>query len=189
VSYEWTVAELELASLAIALGGLEAGGSLSATEARLAEAAATRPPPARRDVLETAEQVRVGDDPLGDRLVSVRPPSERRTLGQVLTPASIAAPMVEWVLDRRASRVVDASNGSGRFTLGIARRSAAEVIAVDADPLATLLTRAGIAARGCDRRASVLNADYLRWRCRPTRGSPPSSGTPRTSGTTTSPPG
>lgn len=162
MSCERTVAELELASLAVALGGLEAGGPLSPVEAHLAEGAATRPPPARWDVLETAEQIRAGGDPLGDRLVAVRPPSERRTLGQVLTPASIAAPMVEWVLDRGASRVVDAGCGSGRFTLGIARRSAAEVIAVDADPLATLLTRAGIAAVGCDRRASVLNADYLR---------------------------
>ena len=113
-------------------------------------------------MLETAEQIRGGGDPLGDRLVAVRPQSRRRMLGQVLTPGSITRPMVEWVLDRHATRVIDAGCGSGRFTLEIARRSGAEVIAVDTDPLATLLTRAGIAALGCDRRVSVLNADYLR---------------------------
>ena len=162
MSCEWTVAELELASLAVALGGLEAGGSLSPVEARLAEAAAARPSPVLQDVLETTEQIRAGGDPLGDQLVSIRPQPQRRALGQVLTPGSITAPMVEWVLDRRATRVIDAGCGSGRFTLEIASRSGAEVIAVDTDPLATLLTRAGIAALGCDRRAVVLNADYLR---------------------------
>ena len=161
-SCEWTVAELEMASLAVALGALETGGPPSADEARLAETAASHPPPAPRDALEIAEQIRGGGDPLGNRLVAARPQPQRRTLGQVLTPGSITAPMVEWVLDRRATRVIDAGCGSGRFTLEIVRRSDAEVIAVDTDPLATLLTRAGLAALGRDRRASVLNADYLR---------------------------
>ncbi len=66
------------------------------------------------------------------------------------------------MLDRAATRVVDAGCGSGRFTLEIARRSDAEIIAVDADPLATLLTRAGIAVFGGVPHATVLNADYLR---------------------------
>lgn len=161
-SCEWTVAELELASLAVALGAFEAAGPLSPAEAQLAEAAGALPPPALRDVLEVVEQIRLGGDPLGDRLIATRPQPRRRTLGQVLTPGSITAPMVEWVLDRRATRVVDAGCGSGRFTLEIARRSGAEVIAVDTDPLATLLTRAGVTALGCDPRVTVLHADYLR---------------------------
>ncbi len=66
------------------------------------------------------------------------------------------------MLDRAAARVVDAGCGSGRFTLEIARRSDAEIIAVDADPLATLLTRAGIAVIGGVPSATVLNMDYLR---------------------------
>jgi len=69
--------------------------------------------------------------------------------------------MVDWVLDRAVTRVVDAGCGSGRFALEIIRRSDAQVIAVDSDPLATLLTRAGIAALGSIPHATVLNADYL----------------------------
>ena len=74
---------------------------------------------------------------------------------------SITLPMVEWVLDRSATRVVDAGCGSGRFALEIARRSDAQIIAVDSDPLATLLTRAGIATLGGASHATVLNVDYL----------------------------
>ena len=69
--------------------------------------------------------------------------------------------MVDWVLDRSATRVVDAGCGSGRFALEIARRcDTVQVIAVDNDPLATLLMRAGIAVLGAQR-VTVLNADFL----------------------------
>ena len=159
-----------MASLAVSLGALETGGPPTAAEARLAEAAASHPPPVPRDVLEIAEQIRGGGDPLGDLLVAARPQPRRRMLGQVLTPGSITTPMVEWVLDRRATRVIDAGCGSGRFTLELARRSSAEVIAVDTDPLATLLTRAGIAAFGCEPRVTVLHADYLQLALPPHEG-------------------
>ena len=71
--------------------------------------------------------------------------------------------MVDWALDRGATRIIDAGCGSGRFTLEIIRRSDVQVIAVDTDPLATLLTRAGIAVLGHTSRATVRNANYLQW--------------------------
>ena len=157
----WTDAELTLARFAIALGGLEAGGPLTSAEQRLARAAAACPNPTAGDVRDAADAIRAGGDPLGDWLVAARSQLERRTLGQVLTPESIRLPMVDWVLDRPATRVVDPGCGSGRFTLEIARQSDAQIVAVDTDPLATLSTRAGIAALDCASRTTVLNADYL----------------------------
>ena len=160
-SCRWTGAELRLAKLAVALGGLETTGPLSSAEEHLVAAAAARPAPPPREVQQAADEILAGGDPLGDRLVSVRPQSQRRILGQVLTPDSISGPMVEWALDRGATRFIDAGCGSGRFTLEIAARSDAQVVSVDTDPLATLLTRAGIAALGSTLRATVLNADFL----------------------------
>ena len=68
--------------------------------------------------------------------------------------------MVGWTLEQAPTRVIDAGCGSGRFALEIARRSDAQVVAVDADPLATLLTRAGLAALGRVAGVRVVNADY-----------------------------
>ena len=162
-SYGWTGAELGLANLAVALGGLATKGTVSPAEEHLVATAMAQPPPPRRDVRDTTDAIRAGGDPLGDLLVAARPQLQRRILGQVLTPRSITGPMVDWTLDRGATRIIDAGCGSGRFTLEFIQRSDVQVIAVDTDPLATLLTRAGIAALGCTSRATVLNADYLRW--------------------------
>lgn len=160
-SRDWTDAELGLARLAIALGGLEAGGSLTIEEQRLARAAAIMPSPSPDEVKATADSARAGGDPLGDRLIAARSQLERRIRGQILTPMSITRPMVDWVVDRSVTRIVDAGCGSGRFTFEFARRSDVEIIAVDSDPLATLLTRAGVAALGRASQVTVLNANYL----------------------------
>ena len=152
--------EYSLVRLALALGATEHGGPLSLSEERLAEEVVGWPAPQPRDVQEATEAIRAGGDPLGERLIAARPQAKRRRLGQVFTPNSIIGPMVDWTLDRSPTRVVDAGCGSGRFALEIARRSSAEIIAVDADPLATLLTRAGLASLGRERGVRVLNADY-----------------------------
>lgn len=157
----WSNAELQLANLAVALGGMEAPGLLSSAEEHLVANAATQPPPSRPDVRRAADEIRAGGDPLGNLLLQARPQLQRRMFGQVLTPDSISDPMVEWAVDRGATRFVDAGCGSGRFTLEIARQSDTHILAVDTDPLATLATRAGIAALGCSQRATVLNTDYL----------------------------
>lgn len=168
--FEWTSAELSLARLAVSLGGTEHGGPLSSNEARLASAATASPAPAPSDVRNIADAIRAGSDPLGDRLTAVRSQSKRRGLGQVLTPKAITEPMVAWALDRAPTRFVDAGCGTGRFALEIARRSDAPIVAVDTDPLATLLTRGGLAALNRKAEVSVLNNDYMQLRLPPHDG-------------------
>jgi adenine-specific DNA-methyltransferase len=67
--------------------------------------------------------------------------------------------MVEWVLAQYPDRIIDAGCGSGRFTLAVARRSGARIVALDTDPLSTLLTRAALATIG-NSNTAVLNCDY-----------------------------
>ena len=153
-------AEFSLAGLAVALGATEHGGPLSPGEERLVREASAWPAPLEPDVQDAADAIRAGRDPLGERLIALRPQPERRRLGQVFTPDAITGPMVRWALDQSPARVIDAGCGSGRFALEVARRSDAQLVAIDADPLATLLTRAGLAALGRTAGASVVNADY-----------------------------
>lgn len=148
--------------MALALGAAEVGGPFSPGESALAAEAAGRPAPPASHLRATVEAIQSGGDPLGERLIAVRSAPHRRSLGQVFTPPTITRPMVDWALDASPARVVDAGCGSGRFALEVARRSEADLVAVDSDPLATLLTRAGLAALGRHERAHVLNADYTR---------------------------
>ncbi len=70
--------------------------------------------------------------------------------------------MVAWTLEQHPVRLVDPGCGSGRFCVAASlRRRALQVIAVDLDPLLTLLTRAALAAVRA-RGAHVINADYLK---------------------------
>ena len=151
--------ELAIARLAVEVGALDVSGPLSAGEQRLVAEALRLPDPAGADVRQTREGLRAGSDPLGDRMIAARSQTERRLLGQVFSPSTIVAPMVEWVLDQSPSRVVDAGCGSGRFAIAVARRSNAHVVAFDTDPLATLVTRAGLGVLGGGM-ATVVNADF-----------------------------
>ncbi len=156
----WTNAELSLAGLAVALGAGNQDGPLSVAEERLFAALATLDPPPALEVRRVAAEIRGGNDPLGDRLVAARTKDLRRGRGQVLTPKAIFEPMVDWALDQKPTRVIDAGCGSGRFAIEVARRTEAQIIAVDTDPLATILTRAGLAVVRPDMVATVVNADY-----------------------------
>lgn len=152
--------ELELASLALELGATNVGGTLSPDESRLAEQArATGAAPAfvTKDVESSIRRL---DDPLGAALCRMRPAVERRRVGAFYTPTRLIKPMIEWVLAREPDRVVDAGCGSGRFAAAaVCRQPDIEVLAVDLDPLATLLTRASLAVLGA-RAATVVQADY-----------------------------
>ena len=148
-----------LARLAVALGAVGTGGILSRAEEQLVGSAADLPEPSQQLLDTTTAAILAGADPLGEQLLAIRRPSSRRLIGQVFTPDAIVAPMVKWALDQRISHVVDPGCGSGRFTLAFARQSSAEIIAIDTDPLSTLVTRAGLASIG-NTRATVLNADY-----------------------------
>lgn len=97
---------------------------------------------------------------MGDEFCSLRSPLRRRATGTFYTPRSIVRPMVEWLLDHGPGRIVDAGCRSGRFAVEVARDAAeVEIIAVDIDPVATLMTRAALATLGA-RRVRVLQADY-----------------------------
>jgi adenine-specific DNA-methyltransferase len=105
--------------------------------------------------------IREGADPLGVAFCALRSPLERRPLGAFYTGSAILEPMIAWAFAQRPDRMVDPGCGSGRFAVAAAsRRRDLDLIAIDLDPVATLLTRAALAAIGATR-ARVLQADYL----------------------------
>ena len=149
--------EARLVQAAVALGASEVGGPLSKRELQLIEVATDGRSP---DMNGIRRAIRDGSDPLGAALLRLRSAPERRQVGAVYTPGFLIRPMVDWTLGEGPDRVVDAGSGSGRFTTELALRAPhVELVAVDSDPMATLLTRAAIGAIG-HRRALVINADY-----------------------------
>lgn len=155
--------ESYLVAAAMALGADRVGGPLSDAEKRLARPdVADAPTISRNEVDQLKRAIWRGEDPLGSSLLALRSQSERRLVGAVYTPSTIIDPMVSWTLSHDPVRVVDAGCGSGRFVNVLARRSpATPIVAVDIDPLATLLTRAVIAVIGAGQH-KVINLDYTR---------------------------
>ncbi len=155
------LSEAQLLRLALELGALQVGGPLSpAEDACVSEAMLAEPPP-ETAVAEARAAIRAGHDPLGEELCRIRPAVRRRSAGTFYTPPSLVRPMVEWALGGRPQRLVDAGCGSGRFAAAAARRNPdLEIVAVDLDPVATLLTRAALATLGFGR-GRVLQQDYL----------------------------
>lgn len=154
-----------LIAAAVGLGAYRFGGPLSPAEQRLISrksASSVRLTPEELDVL--AKSIWLGEDPLGSSLLALRTQAARRTVGAVYTPSAIVYPMVAWAMEQNPARFVDAGCGSGRFANVIARCSpSTPIIAIDVDPIATLLTRAVLAVidRG---KYQVINADYTRTR-------------------------
>jgi adenine-specific DNA-methyltransferase len=155
--------ELDLAALAVGLGATDTGGPLTPAELQLVRASG--------DVEiadETIERARdrllSGDDPLGEAFYASRTPVVRRLSGAVYTPPSLVDPMVRWTLEQQPRRIIDAGAGSGRFAAAVARLEPdVDIVAVDLDPLATLMTRAALASVG-HKRATVINGDYTKLR-------------------------
>ena len=157
----WNDNKLTLVRCAIALGALQAGGPLSEAEESLVSRAVSCARISHRDLDELRERIRTGEDPLGDALTTMRLNKERRKLGQFLTPAATVQYMVDWALSKDVKRLIDPGCGSGRFTrTAIHRNRKLRIIAVDIDPVCTLLTRAALAC--CNAlNAIVCNADYM----------------------------
>lgn len=152
---------LQLAAVACALGATGCGGPLSAAEADLVAAALDCEPPDAPAVEALDAAIRAGNDPLGELLYRLRPAADRRLVGAFYTPPAIVEAMLDWALSRDVCRVVDPGCGSGRFVAAVVRRHpVTPVLAIDADPLATVLTRATLAVLGA-RDARVLHRDYL----------------------------
>ncbi len=149
--------EAELAGLALALGAVDVPG-WSESEKALALAAAPPPSPL---IFTSREAIAAGDDPLGDAFCTVRSPSDRRPSGATYTPRAIVAAMTEWGASKPIARVVDPGAGSGRFIVAAGRRfRAAQLVAVENDPLASLILRAHVATAGLANRVSVVTDDY-----------------------------
>jgi len=89
------------------------------------------------------------------------PALARRADGAFYTPPAIVEAMARWLLAHPLARVVDPGCGSGRLAAAIARqRPDLPIIAIDTDPLATLLTRATLAVTSAQR-VQVLQQNYL----------------------------
>jgi SAM-dependent methyltransferase len=150
--------ERHLISLAAALLG--DAGEISNIERRLLKTTDNIDP---RLVAHARARILTGQDLLGAEFCSSRSPKQRRQSGATYTPAPIVEAMLEWAHAELANpvRVVDPGAGSGRFLIAAARRFPnAELIAVDVDPLATLMVRANAAVHGFADRLVVHIADY-----------------------------
>jgi hypothetical protein len=150
--------ERELAALAAALIGDVR--RLTPRELRLLKPR-IRVPPAL--VEATRKHIRAGGDPLGDTLCAIRSPDQRRLVGATYTPAPIVTAMIEWAASEAASpaRIVDAGAGSGRFIVVAASKfPKARLVAVESDPLATILLRANAAVLRFAGRLTVILDDY-----------------------------
>ncbi len=101
-------------------------------------------------------------DPWTDLLAAARPTAQRRDLGQFFTPWPIVCTMVEWVREQHPETIVDVGCGTGRFALAAAQAMpAARILAIDSDPVATLLCRAHAKRQGLQNLV-VCCQDYLR---------------------------
>lgn len=163
--------ELELVRIAVALGA--AGGStgaLSPAEQALVDASLSIPPAPVVVVDAARADIADGSDPLGEQFSILRSATERRDQGAFYTPTELVEPMVVWTMKNRPARVVDAGAGSGRFAVAVARQlPGVEIVAVDLDPLATLMARAHLASAGATN-ATVLQVDYTTLTLPPVEG-------------------
>jgi adenine-specific DNA-methyltransferase len=154
--------EEDLVRLAVALGATDVAGPLSPAESAVVKNALAEPGPLPLEAERARQAIEAAQDPLGAHLLRLRTPTARREVGAIYTPPLLVKGMVDWIMWQRPQRVVDAGAGSGRFTAEVARRSRdVALVAVDIDPLATLITRAMLAVLG-HMRAQVLHADYTR---------------------------
>lgn len=146
----------EVAAAAIELGARDFGGPLSPAEKEVIRFAST----VASKASHLRERILQGHDPLGDALCTNTNLGIRRSLGMFYTPVQIVQAMIRQVERSNPSRLVDAGCGSGRFAAQAVRLDAnIAVIAVDADPVATLACRAVLRTLGAQR-ATVINADY-----------------------------
>jgi len=150
--------ERQLVSLAAALMGNAAG--LSTSERKLLANAERID---SRVVAHARRQILAGEDILGATFCSLRSAAQRRQCGATYTPPPIIDTMVTWAQaeNLRPDRIVDPGAGSGRFLIAAARKFPnAELIAVEIDPLATLMLRANAAVQGFADRLVVHVLDY-----------------------------
>ena len=121
---------------------------------------------------DISQAVRAGEDPLGEIFQLIRPAAARRQQGAIYTPAAIVSAMVGWAEGMgKFDRVVDPGAGSGRFLIAAGRKfPTAELVAVEADPLAALILRANMTQAGLIHKARIHIQDYRLVDLRPIEG-------------------
>lgn len=160
--------ESELIALAHALAG-DTGG-YSPAEREIVAVARLRP--SSRLVATTKGLIGAGLDPLGDALLQLRSVNQRREVGAIYTPPELVNCMFAWVSSFAPPiRVVDPGCGSGRFILEAAAKFPnAHLVAIDNDPVATLLLRANSSVRRLGRRIQILCDDFRDLKLAPLNG-------------------
>ncbi|GAB2177631.1 Eco57I restriction-modification methylase domain-containing protein [Dongia sp. agr-C8] len=152
----------EPALIAACLALVGPGAALSAGERQILAGVAPEPPGARLAAWHA--EIASGGDPLGEAFARIRAAKQRRALGATYTPHEIVKAMLDWSARQEGAaptRIVDPGAGSGRFLLAAAERfPAAQLVGIEIDPLAALLLRANLAARGLTQRARVVVGDY-----------------------------
>jgi adenine-specific DNA-methyltransferase len=151
----------ELVGAAVALEA-EAVGPISPAERRLGRSSKVVWPDQAK-LLALRELILGGSDPLGEAFCRLRSPVERRSDGATYTPPRIVQAMTDWAASEAPdfSRVIDPGSGSARFAVAAGSRlRSAELVAVELDPVAALLSRANLAAHGLADRSTVLVKDY-----------------------------
>ena len=148
----------ELVGLALALG---ARSIPTWTDAEEALARGVQAPLPLFDAL-AEEAIGRGEDPLGDGFCRLFSAEERRPKGATYTPRPIIDAMLAWAATRtKPVRVVDPGAGSARFLVAAGRLFPdAELVAVEVDPLASLLALGHLAGAGFADRSRVLLGDY-----------------------------
>lgn len=156
----FVIDEQALMRVALDLGAGSIGGPLSGAEKQVLNAASRRTSVDKAIVERVRRAILVGDDPLGTAFMTLRRAEVRRQVGAVYTPRHLVRPMVDWVLAQQPDRVIDAGSGSGRFSLEIGLRSIRlPIVAVEIDPVASILTRAVLAVLRHPA-GTVLNVDF-----------------------------
>ena len=160
----------QIVRVAVDLGARGFGGRLSEAEESLFQRCSHIALPRNLDMEAIRRRTREGEDILGDNWLEAATERSRSKNGMVYTPSEYVDATIEWVAHSKPTRIVDVGSGTGRFLLKAADVfTRASLVAVDIDPVATIITRARLAVIGC-RRAKVLNADYLDLRLQPVAG-------------------
>lgn len=128
--------------------------------------------PTKSDLRDIGKAIKEGQDPLGDEFCRLFRPVDRREQGAVYTPAAIVKSMVEWASEGPIPvRIIDPGSGSARFATAAGDLfPKAKIIAVELDPLASLLARATLAVKGQSDRAEVTVEDYRSFSREPVEG-------------------
>lgn len=145
--------------LAAIAGRVCLSASLTAAERKLARAGTATD----TEVKAARSAMARGKDPLGDAFLKLRTGEERRTLGAVYTPDHIVKAIISWAKAQPVlpAQIVDPGCGSGTFLAAAAKAfPKADLVGVEIDPLAALMTRARAEVLGFAERLTMVVKDY-----------------------------